>query len=300
MKNKYKIIFLSFFFFITFNLTEAKAADYPLCDPDYTNASGEINLGAIADPKTCMTRAEAYEFTIYEVHLCTSAPTAATTSRAIIKSSCELVFENSTGSTISLSSTEGESENLIGNFSKPPNGIYTHAYLKIDNVFGVTGSATFSDQDYRGQGNNGSGNTCITISTAAETLTGTTFPQETSLCADSGEIGSAGKKLIQLQSLDCCDGLVTSDTETNINGTNQIGQPTLVDSNGRLITSEEQADVIDYIVTFGSPKTIDDNTSGLNLAFNISSALEVHAYSDDDFILFMFGPPVVFIDLRSS
>ena len=97
IKNLYKIIFLSFFFFITFNLTEAKAADYPLCDPDYTNERGEINLGAIADPKT-----------------------------------------------------------------------------------------------------------------------------------------------------------------------------------------------------------IDDNTSGLNLAFNISSALEVHAYSDDDFILFMFGPPVVFIDLRSS
>lgn len=301
MKNLYKIIFLSFFFFITFNLTEAKAADYPLCDPDYTNASGEINLGAIAEPKTCMTRAEAYEFTIYEVHLCTSAPTAATTSRAIIKSSCELVFENSTGSTVSLSSTEGESENLIGNFYKPPNGNYTHAYLKIDNVFGVTGSATFSDQDYRGQGNNGSGNTCVTRSSAAvETLTGTTFPQETSLCGDGGEVGSAGKKMIQLQSLDCCDGLVTSDTETNINGTNQIGQPSLVDSNGRLITSEEQADVIDYIVTFGSAKTIDENTSGLNLAFNISSALEVHTYSDNDYILFMFGPPVVFIDLRSS
>ena len=136
MKNLYKIIFLSFFFFITFNLTEAKAADYPLCDPEYTNDSGEINLGAIADPKTCMTSAEAYEFTIYEVHLCTAAPTAATTSQPIQIPSCELVFENSAGSTISLSSTEGESENLIGNFFKPPNGTYTHAYLKIDNVFG--------------------------------------------------------------------------------------------------------------------------------------------------------------------
>jgi len=40
MKNLYKIIFLCFFFFITFNLTEAKAADYPLCDPEYTNERG--------------------------------------------------------------------------------------------------------------------------------------------------------------------------------------------------------------------------------------------------------------------
>ena len=297
MKNFYKIIFFSSFIFIMFNLHEAQAETFPLCDPDYTNESGEINLDLVPGTKTCLAGATSIEQTIYEFYLCTSAPTAPTTGSAIEKSSCTLVFRNSAGFTMSLTA-EG-SESLVGETFKPPAGNYTHAYVRLDNIFGVTGSVTFSNQDYDGQGNEGSGTTCATRSTTQENLTGTTFPQNTSLCGDSDI--TAEKKLIKLQSLDCCDGLLVTDTDsdTNINGSGQSGHPSLVDANGLLITSEAQAESLDYIATFGSEVVIGENLTNLNLSFNVSSSLEVTNY-ETDFILFMLGAPQIIIETTHS
>ena len=298
MKNLYKIIYIFFFFFFFFfNFTDVKAETYPACSPTYTNASGEINLGAVPGYRACMTEAAAYELTIYEVHLCTSAPTAPTAASAIVKPNCVLVFQNSAGSTVSLSAAGSES--LVGETFKPPAGNYTHAYIKLDNVIGITGKVNFSDKAYDGQASQGSGTTCVTRSTAQENLTRSTFPQNTSLCGNSDI--TAGKKLIQLQSLSCCDGFVATDstTDTNINGSGQSGHPSIVDSNGLLITSEAQAEIIDYIVTFGRTIVISDNLTNLNLSFNVSSTLEVNNYSND-FILFMFGPPQIIVETTHS
>lgn len=297
MKNLYKIIYI-FFFFFCFNFTDVKAETVPACSPNYTNASGEINLGAVPGYRACMTEAAAYELTIYEVHLCTSEPTAPTAASAIVKPNCTLVFQNSAGSTINLSATGSES--LVGETFKPPAGNYTHAYLKLDNVIGITGKVNFSDKAYDGQASQGSGTTCATRDTAQENATSTANAQNTSLCGNSDI--TAGKKLIQLQSLDCCDGVVvarTTDNHNNINGSGQSGQPSLVDTNGLLITSEAQAEFIDYIATFGRTIVISDNLTNLNLSFNVSSALEV-SNQDADIIKFMFGAPQIIIETTHS
>lgn len=294
-----KIFFFSIFvFFLVILLLKSessKAADYADCSPNYVNASGEINLGGVPAPSAgvCMTEATSYQITIYKVYLCTSAPTVPTVVSPINISSCSVIFENSSGSTITVS-TNG-STSLSGSITKPPAGNYTHAYVNLDNVLGITGKVSFSDQQYDGQGSQGSGFTCVTRSTSKENLTGTTFPQTTSECGDSSL--SASNKLIEFQSLDCCTGLLATDltTDIDINGSGQDGIPSIVDTNGLLITSEENADKIDYIVDFNSTLSISENITKINLRFNVSSSLEVNNYVNN-FILFMPGPPQIIIE----
>ena len=50
---------------------------------------------------------------------------------------CQLAFNNASGSTASVSKVV---VNLGGSFTRPPNGVYTHGYAKMNNTFGISAS----------------------------------------------------------------------------------------------------------------------------------------------------------------
>lgn len=296
-KNIFKLAI--FIFILLSNTKIVQSADYADCSPNYINSDNEISLSSVPAPSSgvCLTEANSYRITIYEVHFCTSLPAIPTTSSAIDITDCEIVFQNSSGSTINLSTNTSES--LSGSMFKPPASNYTHAYVKLDNILGIKGKVNFSDQQYTGQQNEGSGYTCVTRSTTKEILTGTTFPQNTSSCGESSL--AAETKLIELRSLDCCSGLVATDStsDININNSGQDGIPSLVDSNGYLITDENSASTIDYVIDFNSNLVIGENLIDITLKFNVSSSLEVNNYSNS-FILFMPGAPQIIIETTHS
>ena len=53
---------------------------------------------------------------------------------------CSKVFENARGSVASV--VQNEDIDLAGLQFRPSNGIYTHAYAKLDKTFGITWSGT--------------------------------------------------------------------------------------------------------------------------------------------------------------
>ena len=79
--------------------------------------------------------------------LCTSDPLAGTsidsnddvvTDNTISESSCTPTFQSSTGSLVDLGGNA--TQTLTGTNFRPPTGTYPHAYIKIENTFGLKGT----------------------------------------------------------------------------------------------------------------------------------------------------------------
>ena len=103
----------------------------------------------------CYITPTTYKIRVYEMGLCTSDPLAGTyinnsdeitTDNTIDESSCFATFTSATGSLVDLA---GEtSQNLIGTNLRPSSGVFPHAYIKIDNTFGLKGSYQINGTTY--------------------------------------------------------------------------------------------------------------------------------------------------------
>ena len=112
MKNfKYFILFLSLI--TIFEITNSKDANaVPICETDAnseiiyarTPATGCIAVGAATN----------YEITVKEIHLCTAAPIAPTTSTPTDLSNCENILTNSAATASSFAA--GEDVTIAGTF----------------------------------------------------------------------------------------------------------------------------------------------------------------------------------------
>ena len=128
MKNfKYFILFLSLIF--VFEITNSKDADAATC----TVTSGVLSETEIKNG--CHHTPESYEIVIFEMYLCTSAPTTPTTSATVDLTNCSQIFNNASGATANVS--QGGSVDLTGTYTRPPDGSYTHGYARMDNTFGI-------------------------------------------------------------------------------------------------------------------------------------------------------------------
>ena len=287
-------LFFLFFLFLGPN-DDAHAVVETKCSPDYVNDQGEVNLGAIGGdiPRTCLTAATNYEFVIYDIKLCRSLPVASTTSSAIGVSDCENVLINEVGETFSLTPTGTYTFSSGSVQTPPPPGTYTYGYFKLSTQFGISGKVTFSDQQYNGQ-ESGTGTTCVTTATPIESITGSTFPQRTSVCGN--ENLTPEMKYMQYQSFGCCDGFTGGPfTINDINNSGQNAIITLVDNNGFKATNEATSQKIDYVIQFANPITISQTLNNLNLRFNISTALEINNENGSgDMIMLPVEPETIF------
>ncbi len=95
----------------------------------------------IANTDTCSAEPSYYGITVYEMGLCPSEPDAPTTSSVTDLTACEVVFESSTGSLVEVQN--GVTSTPTGTFSRPANGTYTHAYMRLGNTFLIKGEVDF-------------------------------------------------------------------------------------------------------------------------------------------------------------
>ena len=115
------------------------------------------NENAIGD---CAFAPDGYQVTIYEMGLCTSDPTAPTTSSAYDTGTCSTVINSPSGQTINLAAG---SELTLTDVTRPTNGTYTHAYMVLGNSFGITVTKQFTNTMHR-YDTATSGNFCWTTS----------------------------------------------------------------------------------------------------------------------------------------
>jgi hypothetical protein len=119
--------------------------------------------GQITSRTTCRVEPEKLIIKLYKIGVCTNDPMPAgrVTSLPPDFSSCQTVFENTNGATISITNKIGSG--LIGQMSRPWGRVYPYSYTILSPDMGVQTSVTFSSAVSVADGSS-SGTTCWTKS----------------------------------------------------------------------------------------------------------------------------------------
>jgi hypothetical protein len=120
----------------------------------------------------CRATPSKYEVTIYEMGVCTEDPFGNHQNTTMDKTSCSVVFTNTSGFTNDYGATIGQDVTMTGTSTRPANGTYKYPYMVIKNEFIVNGSFTSNGVTYY---STGSGNAATTGTAADYTDTLTNF-----------------------------------------------------------------------------------------------------------------------------
>ena len=271
MKNfKYFILFLSLI--TIFEITNSKDANaITACA---TNSAGEI-VYATTPTTGCIAvgKATQYEITVKEIHLCTTAPVGPTTSTATDLSNCESILTNSAATASSFAA--GEDVSIAGTFTRPSDGTYTHAYIRFDNVIGITAAMKF-DTSING-GGSGTGKFCRTVVSSGTQQTGS--GHDLSVCATTettpGKLAETLKQFGEVSAaFQACvkDGTVAAASSGSC-GTLGATNGFLVDTDLKLATASSGVDDFHGILAFKSPQSVTANTTAFTVRFDVTNGV---------------------------
>ena len=236
---------------------------------DSKAACAESSSGVISEAAanaSCQDEPTSYGIVIYNVYLCTAAPTAPTVASSIDLTNCEEVFSNSSGSSASVST--GAAVSLSGTATRPSDGTYTHGVIIMDNTFAITASKQF-EVAYNGQVS-GNGVYCATAN-GSGTAAAATSPTNTSICGNSAV--TAGTFTETLTSFD--NPFTATGTVTNVAGTGANITAYFVDTDENLAAAEAVVDKLHGVVEFASSATVTSSTTNVDLSFNVGEGMSV-------------------------
>ena len=151
MKNYKKNLSPLFIFLLLGAWTNFANADDPVaCTGSGTAASPITDTG---DALSCLTEPDIYKIKIYEMGLCTGAPTLPN-----MATTCISALDNPAGGLVTVAN--GANSDVLGTFTRPANGTYNYGYLVIAPEFRVTATKTFTTTL---AGKTGNGTTCWTL-----------------------------------------------------------------------------------------------------------------------------------------
>jgi hypothetical protein len=278
-----------FMFFIGVILFNTKLYALGFCTA-YEDANGTLDyssvLADLSNYEECEVAPDVYQIELYDVGFCTSAPTAPTIGSGFDASAenCTSLFANSSGETIDLA--VGVSLNMSPDINIP-NGTYTHGYVVMKNSFGIKATKTFADSNLiSASDGSSSGNICWSASNSSNESSyySTDFDSEIFARANSFvECGNtAGTAEIITDNLDAFevnDGVGTYTASANVTG-GVISAYLTQSTNGlTLVNAIKTADRIVAFVAWTSSVTISDQTSSIDLQFNVSGGSGLHIWS---------------------
>ena len=258
MKNIFKILVFTFIIFVGSELVNKKEAQ-AAC----TITSGVVDATDVSSG--CETTPAAYEITVYNIYLCTSAPTAPTTTSAMDLSNCSTVFENSSGATATL--TQGGTVSLSGTATIPPPGTYTHGLVYMDNIFKLTAAFEFSASQTGLV--SGSGVYCATSGNTGTTSSSGDHSNN-SICDSSPVTAQQFTEI--LNSFDSTSFDATA-SATNINSTGVNMAAYLVDADTNLSANDSDSDRLFVSTTFASNIEATTSTSQVGISFNVGEGM---------------------------
>lgn len=254
-------LFFLFFLFELFYKNEAKA----VC----TSVNGVLQSDSVNS--SCETQPEIYQVRIYQVMLCTSQPTAPTTSTSSGLSMCQNLISNDTGSVVRIDEIGGDGQTIAGDTNDAiANRSYTWSVVKLDNTFGIQGSFQFADP-YNGEVS-GSGNYCATSGNSG-TKTSTAEPDNTSIC-DSSPVTAQTYTITRTSFTGDGRGVFSAVVEvTGINNGTDFNAY-LIDSEDRLSENDDDSDKI--IAFIKLPSAINVGSGGtFQVKFNMGEGIGV-------------------------
>jgi len=233
-----------------------------------TITSGVFDKSEPIDNGYCASAPNAYEVVAYEMYLCTSAPTAPTTTSSMGLDNCFKNWEVAAGSTLSVQ--QNQTIDVPGTMSRPPNGTYTHGVMLIDNTFGITMAMQFDEAVTAQDGT--SGIYCATVAGSGTYGSSNTIPTATSTCSASAI--TAGKFVEILTTFDSTfDATATAD---NLNGTSASITGYLIDSSGNLAENDADVDKLMGAISFASAVNFTDLTTTLTMSFNVGEGMAIY------------------------
>lgn len=235
----------------------------------------------------CWGQPTNYQITVYEAGICSTTPTSPTATTALDVSSCQVVFTNSAGSTITVSATSGGA--LSGTFTRPANGTYTHGYVKVDRNFIVNASVDFGGGAVINGTSAGAGRFCSTITGTATT------GAPTSSCGAVAP--TAGNLTVPLTDFDGGGGFDPTASATFSGGTGTATiNAFLVTASEQLATAAAGVSRLFGVEQFGAPVVVDNSVTGMNLSFRVSTGMTLIDQGGNT-LDFASGPFVVDITL---
>jgi len=249
------------------------------------------NENAIGD---CAFAPDGYQVTIYEMGLCTSDPTAPTTSSAYETDTCSTVINSPSGQTINLAAG---SELTLTDVTRPTNGTYTHAYMVLGNSFGITVTKQFTNTMHR-YDTATSGNFCWSTSGTEHNSDWSGAPANPTTFANCGTEGEAAPATYT-------EILDHFDTDTYNYGPVSVESGNLTaylvtDSNDRLVNAVKTADRIFGKQTLNTAAEVTSTSSSFVVSFGVNQATSPHMSDEGssntyDVIAFGSGPFSAFI-----
>ena len=259
----------------------------------YEDANGTLDFTSLLPDMSnfgdCEVAPDVYQIELYDVGFCTSAPTAPTTEAGFEASAenCASLFANSSGETLDLA--VGVSLNMSSDINIP-NGTYTHGYVVMKNSFGIKATKTFTDANLiRTTNGSSSGNICWS---ASDPVQGSSYY---STDHDSGDFASLysfvecgatpGTAEIITDNMDAFEvregGVGTYTATANVTGGEITAYLTQSTNGLRLVNAVKTADRIVAFLAWTSPVTISDQTSSIDLQFNVSGGSSLRVWSPD-------------------
>ena len=244
----------------------------------------------------CAFAPDEYTVTIYEMGLCTSDPTAPTTSSAYAVGTCSTVISSASGQTINLAAG---SELTLTDVTRPTNGTYTHAYMVIGNSFGITVTKQFTNTMHRFNTAT-SGNFCWSTS-GSEHNSDYGSPADPTPFASCGDEEDASPAMYT-------EILDEFDTDTYDYGPVAVESGNLTaylvtDSNDRLVSAVKTADRIFGKQTLGTAAEVTSTSSSFVVSFGVNQATSTRMSDEGtantyDVIAFGSGPFSAFITVE--
>ena len=188
----------------------------------------------ISETTYCYAQPDIQQVSFYKIAFCRSQPTAPTSVAAIDTSSCVTVFENTGGSTIQIQ--KNITVNLMGAYTRPPNGLYTHIYVEISPAMAVQKVAYFNSSKFN-TNSTSSGTKCWSLGTSSYGYQ-LNDPTETSCGADGEATTGLNLTTQYINTLDGTVGYVHTKVFPTTYGENLTAY--LADSSNKLVTSGTQ------------------------------------------------------------
>ncbi len=228
----------------------------------------------------CVVTPDLYQVKLYELMLCTDAPTAPTTSLVMDSSMCESVWTNTAGSLITVQN--GVTSPLDGVISRPLNNSYSYGYARLSKNFTLQSSIKFNasaNGDISGSG--------VYCSTKAGT--GDANDANSTTC-DSSAI-SAGSLISPLGDLSTDGNWSASGGDVNLTAY-------LVDTSQKLASDVNDVSLLIGIQRFTAPIIITDDSKEIDVSFNVSKGLSVNESGGNGTVSFNRGPFSVKISVK--
>jgi len=233
------------------------------------------NVMTFPSGTSCTSEPDYYAVTIYEMGLCSAAPTAPTSSSAMVGSTCTVIYQNAGGQLVSVQN--GVTGSLSNNelTTTPANGSYSHGYIRMSNDILVKVNQEFGSS-LSGDDTSTSGVYCATKAVTYKN-DGTSGTQ-TSVCNSTAPTaGTLTSKMVDFSGASAA-GCFAVDAST-CGGALSVKGGTLsaylLDSSQYLATATGSVTALLGIQQFTTAVTIAETSTGMDVAFKVSEGMTV-------------------------